>query len=54
LEGDAMKKKKEPPPDVFMPAGAWVEKVVSLMPLIKREERRKRIRAKRIARDMMG
>ena len=47
-------KRRKKPPDVFMPDGAWVPKVVSLMPLIKREERRKRIRAKRIARDMMG
>ncbi|MCK9347295.1 MAG: hypothetical protein M0P40_09415 [Bacteroidales bacterium] len=48
-----MKKKKEPPPeDVFMEAGAWVEKVVSLMPLIERERRRKRIRAKRMMRYM--
>jgi len=47
-------KEKAHDKDVLLNRGAWVPKILLLMPLIKREERRKRIRAKRIARDMMG
>jgi hypothetical protein len=45
-------KKKDHDKEILMARGAWVNKIVSLLPLVERERRRKRLREKRLIRFM--